>query len=76
MNEKVGPLKKLEKDPRFHKAFMHFGEDWNLKYHMLKLLELFYCLMYGQNGEFSVNVVRAELLCKTVGEVVKLTSNS
>ena len=44
---KVGPLKKLEKHPRFYKAFRQFGEEWNLKYHVLKLLEEFTCLMYG-----------------------------
>ena len=25
---KVGPLKKLEKNPRFHKAFRQLGNDW------------------------------------------------
>ena len=33
--EKVGPLKKLEKHPKFHKAFRQLGEEWNLKYHVL-----------------------------------------
>ena len=48
---KVGPLKKLEKHPRFHKAFRQLGEEWNLKYHVLKQLEEFTCLMYVPNKD-------------------------
>ena len=58
----VGPVKKLEKKPRFHKAFMQLGEEWNLKSHVLKQLEEFTCLMYGQNRESSVDGLRAKLL--------------
>ena len=30
---KVGPLKKLEKNPRLYKVFMQLDEEWNLKTH-------------------------------------------
>ena len=36
---KVGPLKKLEKNPRFHMAFRQLGDDWNVKPQVLKQLE-------------------------------------
>ena len=52
----VGPLKKLENNPRIHKAFMQLGEEWNLKKsHVQKQLEEFTCLIYGQNRESSMN---------------------
>ncbi|XP_046336920.2 uncharacterized protein LOC124118725 [Haliotis rufescens] len=73
---KVGPLKKLEKNPRFHKAFRQLGDDWNVKPQVMKQLEQFTCLMYGQCRESSVNAVRVKLLCKMVGEDKKLTSKS
>ena len=72
---KVGPLKKLEKK-RFHKVFMQFGEECNLKYHVLKQIKEFSCLMYGQNRESSMDAFRAKLLLKIVGEGEKLTSKS
>ena len=73
---KVGPLKKLEKNPRFQKAFRQLGDDWTVKTEVLKQLEQFTCLMYGQSRESSVDVVRAKLLRKMVGEDEKLTSKS
>ena len=73
---KVGPLKKLEKNPRFHKAFSQLGDYWNVKPEVLRQLEQFTCLMYGQSRESSVDVVRAKLLRKMVGEDKKLTSKS
>lgn len=73
---KVAPLKKLEKNPRFHKAFQQLGEDWSVKPEVMKQLEQFTCLMYGQNRESSVNAVRVKLLRKMVGEDKKLTSKS
>ena len=33
---KVGPPKKLEKNPRFHKAFRQMGDDRNIKAHVMK----------------------------------------
>ena len=79
--EKTAPLlqglpKKLEKNHRFHKEFMQFGEEWNLKSHVLKQLEEFTCLMYGQNRESSMDGLLAKLLRKIVGEDEKLTSKS
>lgn len=73
---KVGPLKKLEKNPRFHRAFQQLGEDWNVKPHVLKEVEQFTCLMYGQNRESYVDSVRIKLLRKMVGEDEKLTPKS
>ena len=72
----MGPLKTLEKHPRFHIAFRQLGEEWNLKYPVLKQLEEFTCLMYGRNRESSMDVLRAILLRKIVVEVEKLHSKS
>ena len=41
---------------------MQLGEEWNLKYHVLKQLEEF--TAYGQNRECSVDGFRAKLLRK------------
>ena len=69
-----GSLKKLEKNPRCHKVFLQFGEEWNFKYHVLKQLEEFTCLVYGQNRESSMDGLRAKPLRKYVGEDEKHTS--
>ena len=71
-----GPLKKLEKNSRIHKVFMQLGEEWNLKLHVLKQLEEFTCLKYGQNRESSMSGLRAKHLCTIVTEDEKLTSKS
>ena len=71
---KVGPLKKLEKNLRFHKLFMKFGEEWNLKSNVLEQLDEFINLVYGQNRESSMDGLRAKPLRKIVGEDEKLTS--
>lgn len=42
---KIGPLKKLEKKPRFHVIFKQLGDDWNVKPEVLRQLEQFTCLM-------------------------------
>lgn len=73
---KVGPLKKLQKKPRFYKAFQQLGNDWIVNPLVLKQLEQFTCLMYGQGRNSSLEVVRAKLLRKMVGENEKLTSKS
>ena len=52
------------------------GDDWNVSPQLLKELEQFTCLIYGQSREFSVDVVRHKLQCKMVGEDKKLTSKS
>ena len=44
--------------------------------HVLKQLEQCTCLMYAQNRESSVDVVRAKHLRNIVGEGEKLTSES
>ncbi|KAK2169923.1 hypothetical protein NP493_1171g00046 [Ridgeia piscesae] len=71
-----GPLKKLEKHPRVRKAFRQLGEEWNLKSHVLKQLEEFTCLRYGQDRESSMDGLRVKVLRKIVGEDEKLTSKS
>ena len=48
---KVGPLRKLEKNPRFHSAFRQLGVEWNIQPQPVKQLEEFTCLMYGQSRE-------------------------
>ena len=45
---------------------MQLGEEWNLKSDLLKQLEEFTCLMYGQIRESSVDGVRAKHLRKIV----------
>ena len=73
---KVGPLKKLERNPRFQKTFRELGNEWNTASQVLRLLEEFTCLMYGQIREKSVNIVRFKLLQKMVGEGNNLTLKS
>ena len=73
---KVGPLKKLEKNPRFHKAFKQLGDEWNVKSDVLKQMELFTCLIYGQPRETSIDSTRVKLLHKMVGEDKTLSSKS
>ncbi|XP_034071932.1 uncharacterized protein LOC117545981 [Gymnodraco acuticeps] len=73
---KVGPLKKQEKNPKFHRAFSQLGDNWNVKPEVLKQLEQFTCPLYGESRESSVDVVRAKLLRKMVGQDDKLTAKS
>jgi len=73
---KVAPLKKLEKNPRFHKCFQQLGDDCNVNVDVLKEVEKFTCLMYGQSRETSVDGASVKLLCKMVGDGEKLTSKS
>ena len=73
---KVGPLKKLEKNPRFHKAFGELGDSWELNPEVLRRVEKFTCVMYGLGRESSVDIVRAKMLRKMVGEDKTLTSKS
>jgi len=61
---------------RYHSAFRRLGDYWNVGSQLLKELEQFTCLIYGQSCESSVDVVRHKLLCKMVGEDKKLTSKS
>ena len=64
---KVGPLKKLEKNPRFHEAFRELSDNWDVKPHLLTQLEKFTCVMYGVSRESSVDIARFKLLEKMVG---------
>lgn len=73
---KIGPLKKLDKNPRFHKVFQQLGEDWNVNAEVLNEVEHFTCLMYGVVRESSVDNARVKLLQKMVGQGEKLTSKS
>jgi len=73
---KVGPLKKLQKNPKYHKAFRQLGDDWTVKSEVMTDVEAFTCLMYGQGRETSVDVVRAKMLRKMVGENENLTTKS
>ena len=68
-----GPLKKVEKNARCHKVFLQFGEEWDLKSHVMNQLDEFTCLVYGQNRESSMNGLRSKFLRKIVGEDEKLT---
>ena len=69
-----GPLNKLEKKPRCHKVFIQFGDELDLKSHVLEQLEEFTCLVYGQNRDSLMDGLRAKLLRNIVGEDEKLTS--
>ena len=73
---KVRPPKKLEKNPRFHKAFRRMGDDWNIKAHVMKQLEQFTYLVYVHISKSSVNAVHVKLSYNMVGEDKKLISKS
>ena len=64
------------KHARFPIVFRQLGEEWNIKYHVLKQLEEFTCLMYGQNRESSMDGFRVKHLRKIMVEDEKLTSKS
>ena len=72
----VGPLKKLQKNPKYQKAFRQLGDDWTVKPEVMADVEAFTCLMYGQARETSVDVVRGKMLKKMVGEDERLTTKS
>jgi hypothetical protein len=44
---KVTPLKKLQKNPKYHKAFRHLGDEWTVKPKVMADMEAFTCLLYG-----------------------------
>lgn len=73
---KVGPLKELQKTLKYRAAFNQLGNNWIVDPHVLNHIEQFTCLMYGRGRDSSVNVVRAKLLSKMVGENEVLTSKS
>ena len=53
--------KKLEKNPMFHKALRRIGDYWNVKSRVMKQLEQFTYLVYGNISKSSVNVVHVKL---------------
>ena len=55
---KVGPMKKLEKNPKFHKTFEVLGDKWELSLDAQKMLEQFVCLMYGYPRDTNDDSVR------------------
>ena len=73
---KVNPLKKLQKNPKYHNAFSKLGKSWLVPDVMQKEIEAFTCLMYGYSQIQSVDAVRAKMLRKMVGadEVLSLHS--
>ena len=73
---KKNPLKALMKYPKYHEAFQKLGEQWEVEPNVMKDLEVFICAMYGYPQESSVNVVRAKILKKMVGEDETLTTKS
>ena len=73
---KVGPLKKLQKNPKYQKAFRQLGDNWTVKPEVMVDVEAFTCLMYGQAQETSVDVVQGKMLKKMVGEDERLTTKS
>ena len=65
---KVGPLKKLNANPVYLSAFKSLGEEWAVSDDICSKTEAFTCLMFGYTREKRVNIVRAKMLRKTVGE--------
>lgn len=67
----VAPLKKLQKNPKYHNVFKKLVDDWTVKPEVMADLEAFTCLMYGQARETSVDAVRGKMLIKMVGKQVQ-----
>eukprot|EP00064_Thunnus_orientalis_P006084 superscaffoldBa00000619_g6098 len=73
---KVGPLKKLQSNPKYHAAFRKLGDDWSVEPEVRDDIEAFMCLMYGQTQVKSVDAVCSIMLKKAVGEDERLTTKS
>lgn len=73
---KVGPLKKLEKKPRYQDCFAKLGDSWEIDDKLVNDLEEFVCLMYGFPKTKHVNMVRALMLKKMVGENTTIKASS
>ncbi len=56
--------------------FSELGNNWDVKPEVLKQLEHFTCLLYGQGPEYLVDIICAPLLRKMVEEDKKFTSKS
>lgn len=73
---KVNPLKKLQKNPRYQKAFSQLGTAWLVTDELQTEMESFTCTMYGQARMKSVDAVRAKMIKKMVGADQVLDSSS
>ena len=73
---KLGPLRKLQKYPRFQEVFAQLGSEWDLDTKVQTHLEAFTCIMYGHARVTNVDEVRTLMLKKMVGEDEALTEKS
>ena len=73
---KVNPLKKLQKNPKYQRAFRQLGESWLVTDEVQQEMESFTCTMYGHVRIKSVDAVRAKMLRKMVGAEQVLNSKS
>lgn len=73
--DKITPLKKLEKRPRFQDCFAKLGDSWETDDKLVDDLEEFGCLMYGFLRVVQFNTVQA-LLLKMVGEGATIRTSS
>ena len=73
---KIGPLKKLQRYPRFQAAYKQLGIYWRVKDKQYDCLEEFVCLMYGYPHISSVDEVHTLMLQKMVGAEETLTFKS
>lgn len=72
----VAPLKKLQKNPKYQRAFSQLGEDWLVTDELQQEMESFTCIMYGNGQIKSVDAVRAKMLKKMVVTEKVLDSRS
>ena len=73
---KIGPAKKLQRNPKYQRIFAKLGEDWSVSDELYEGLEAFTCLMYGSTRICTVNELRASMLRKMVGDDDKLSKKS
>ena len=73
---KVNPLKKLQKNPKYQRAYSQLGELWLVTDEVQQEMESFTCTMYGHVPMRSDDAVRAKMLKKMVGADQVLDSKS
>ena len=73
---KVNPLKKLQKNPKYQRAYSQLGELWLVTDEVQQEMESFTCTMYGHVPMRSDDAVRAKMLKKMVGTDQVLDSKS
>ncbi|CAJ1064746.1 uncharacterized protein LOC124118725, partial [Xyrichtys novacula] len=73
---KVGPLKKLQKNPKYQAAFRELGVEWCLSSSCKEDLEHFTCLMYGHGREKKVDAVCVKMIRKMVRDDESLSAKS